>query len=349
MTDQTADFDFDLPETCIAHQPMRPKDLAKLLYIPTGQALEDKIIRDLPSFFRKGDILVANDTKVIHAKLSAMRGAAHIGITLDRPMEDGRWHVLIKNSKRLKLGDKLDFPDGQVYATVDELEDGGSGFIRFSVEGDAFDQWLRDIGTLALPPYIERPTGPTEQDEKDYHTIFSHHPGAVAAPTAGLHFTDQLLAQLDEVGVERLTLTLHVGAGTFLPVRSDNISDHHMHAEYGIITPEVAEHLNKAKAEKRRIIAVGTTSLRLLESAVDENGIIHPFHKETSIFIRPGYRFKAVDMLMTNFHLPRSTLFMLVSAFGGAEKMRHAYEHAIKTGYRFYSYGDACLIEKATL
>ncbi|MDI2091824.1 tRNA preQ1(34) S-adenosylmethionine ribosyltransferase-isomerase QueA [Commensalibacter oyaizuii] len=345
MTDQTADFDFDLPEHSIAHHPMRPKDLAKLLYIPAQHNLEDKIIRDLPSFFREGDILVANDTKVIHAKLSAMRGAAHIGITLDRPMGDGRWHVLIKNSRRLKVGDKLDFPDGNVYATVDELETGGSGFIRFSVEGDTFDEWLRNIGQLALPPYIERPQGPTEQDEKDYHTIFSHHPGAVAAPTAGLHFTDELLTELDQIGVERLTLTLHVGAGTFLPVRSDNINDHHMHAEYGIITPEVAKRLNQAKAEKRRIIAVGTTSLRLLESAVDEHGIIHPFHKETSIFILPGYQFKAVDMLMTNFHLPRSTLFMLVCAFGGTEKLRHAYQHAIQSGYRFYSYGDACLIE----
>lgn len=349
MTDQTADFDFYLPQSCIAHHPMRPKDMAKLLYIPATGLPEDHIIRDLPSFFRKGDILVANDTKVIHAKLSAMRGAAHIGITLDRPMGDGRWHVLIKNSKRLKTGDRLDFPDGKVYATVDELEIGGSGFIRFSVEGDAFDEWLREIGKLALPPYIERPDGPTDEDEKDYHTIFSHFPGAVAAPTAGLHFTDQLLTQLDDIGVERLTLTLHVGAGTFLPVRSDNINDHHMHAEYGIITPEVAKRLNQAKAEKRRIIVVGTTSLRLLESAVDENGIIHPFHKETSIFIRPGYQFKAVDILMTNFHLPRSTLFMLVSAFGGADKMRHAYQHAIQGGYRFYSYGDACLIEKVIL
>lgn len=348
MTNHASDFDFHLPDTSIAQYPMRPKDMARLLYIPAHGTLEDKIIRDLPSLFRKGDVLVANDTKVIRAKLLAQRGAARIGITLDRPMGDGRWHVLVKNSKRLKCGDQLNFTGDQVFAIVEELEEGGSAFIRFNIEGDAFDAWLRNAGQLALPPYIVRPDGPTQEDDIDYHTIFSHTPGAVAAPTAGLHFTDALLYQLDQIGVERLTLTLHVGAGTFLPMRSERIEDHHMHAEYGIITQETAKRLNKAKAEKRRIIALGTTSLRLLESAADEHGIIHPFHQETSIFIRPGYQFKAVDLLMTNFHLPRSTLFMLICAFAGKEKIHQAYAHAIKHNYRFYSYGDACLIERSS-
>lgn len=348
MTDLTADFDFDLPEHCIAQHPAYPKDTARLLYIPAQQpAFTDKIIRDLPSLFQKGDVLIANNTKVIQAKLFAQRGQAHIGITLDRPMGDGSWHVLIKNSKRLKEQDQLDFPDGKCTAIVEKLETGGSAFIRFNLEGKAFDTWLKEAGELALPPYIHRPNGPTLQDNQDYHTIFSKTPGAVAAPTAGLHFTDTLLTELDHKGVERLTLTLHVGAGTFLPIRSEHIHEHHMHAEYGILTPEIAERLNQAKAEKRRIIAVGTTTLRLLESATDEQGVIHPFQQETSIFIRPGYRFKAVDVLMTNFHLPRSTLFMLVCAFGGTHKIRQAYKHAIINGYRFYSYGDACLIEQA--
>lgn len=346
MTNLTADFDFPLPDSSIAQHPAQPRENARLLYVPAHSVLEDKHIYDLPSFFHKGDILIANNTKVIRAKLFAQRGKAHIGITLDRPMGNGEWHVLIKNSKRLKEQDQLDFPDGKAYAIVEKLEEGGSAYIRFNLEGNAFDEWLKNAGQLALPPYIHRPDGPTAQDDKDYYTIFSKISGAVAAPTAGLHFTDGLLSQLDQKGIERLTLTLHVGAGTFLPVRSDHISDHHMHAEYGIITPEVAEKLNQAKKEKRRIIAVGTTTLRLLESAVDKQGMIHPFHKETSIFIRPGYQFRAVDMLMTNFHLPRSTLFMLICAFGGTEKMRNAYHHAIQNGYRFYSYGDACLIEK---
>lgn len=350
MTHLTADFDFHLPEQHIAQYPASPKDSARLLYIPAGNniLLKDKWIRDLPSFFQKGDILIANNTQVIRAKLFAQRGQAHIGLTLDRPMGDGTWHVLIKNSKRLKEHDHLYFTDKKCFAVVEKLEDGGSGFIRFNLEGKAFDDWLKVAGQLALPPYIQRPKGPTRQDEQDYHTIFSKLPGAVAAPTAGLHFTNDLLTQLDDKGVERLTLTLHVGAGTFLPVRSENLHDHHMHAEYGIITPEVAKRLNQAKAEKRRIIAVGTTTLRLLESATDEQGIIHPFHRETSIFIHPGYQFKAVDILMTNFHLPRSTLFMLVCAFGGTDKMRQAYQHAIEQNYRFYSYGDACLIERAS-
>lgn len=350
MTDLTADFDFKLPEHCIAQHPARPREAAKLLYIPSKSGkFQDKTIWDLPCYFQKGDILIANDTKVIPAKLFAQRGMAHIGITLDRPMGDGTWHVLIKNSKRLKEQDRLDFPDKKCFATVVKLETGGGAFIRFNLEGNEFDKWLNTSGQLALPPYIRRPYGPTERDELDYYTIFSQNPGAVAAPTAGLHFTEELLTQLDHKGVERLALTLHVGAGTFLPVRSENINDHHMHAEYGVLSPENAERLNQAKVEKRRIIAVGTTTLRLLESAIDRQGIFHPFQQETSIFIRPGHQFRSIDILMTNFHLPRSTLFMLVCAFGGTEKMRQAYEHAIRNNYRFYSYGDACIIEKEFL
>lgn len=342
----TSDFDFDLPTDRIAQHPVRPRDKARLLHVPLHGSLQDKIIQDLPDLLQPGDLLVANDTEVISAQLSAKRGEAHIGITLDRPIEDGSWHVLVKNSRRLHIGDRLDFPETTVNAIVERLESGGGAFIRFSVEGSDFDAWLKEAGQLALPPYISRPQGPTPEDQLDYRTIFSRYPGAVAAPTAGLHFTQPLLDQLAQKNIERLTLTLHVGAGTFLPVRSEKIEDHHMHAEYGIITPEVAERLNQAKSEKRRIVAVGTTSLRLLESAVDKNGIIHPFHQETSIFIHPGHSFKAVDVLMTNFHLPKSTLFMLVCAFAGTKRMQQAYAHAIQNHYRFYSYGDACLLYK---
>ncbi|MCX2561743.1 tRNA preQ1(34) S-adenosylmethionine ribosyltransferase-isomerase QueA [Acetobacter farinalis] len=347
MSNRTEDFDFHLPETLIAQEPARPREAARLLDVPEHGPLIDRSVRDLPALLRAGDLLVANDTAVIRAQLQAMRGEAHIGITLDRILPDTTWHVLVRNARRLKVGDILTFTGSPHTATVMAREEGGGAVLRFSAEGSAFDTFLQDVGALALPPYIHRPHGPTAQDAQDYATIFAEHKGAVAAPTAGLHFTPALLDAVDATGAGRCTLTLHVGAGTFLPVRDNDISRHHMHAERGIITPETAARINAVRKAGGRIIAVGTTSLRLLESAADEAGIVHPFDDVTSIFIRPGYRFRAVDMLMTNFHLPRSTLFMLVCAFAGEERMRAAYAHAIQTGYRFYSYGDACLLRCA--
>lgn len=346
MTDELAPFDFDLPRSCIATEPARPRDSARLLHVPAQGPSALGIIRDLPSLLREGDLLIANDTAVIRAQLSATRGTARIGITLDRILADGSWHALARNSRKLRSGDVLNFGDDPVTATIVENEGDGAVQMRFSVEGEAFDAFLERVGALALPPYIERPSGPTQQDDDDYKTIFSDKRGAVAAPTAGLHFTPELLAALDARGVTRKTLTLHVGAGTFLPVRS-SISEHRMHAEWGEIDAETAQLINDTRAKGGRVIAVGTTSLRLLESAAQEDGTVRPWRGETSIFIRPGYRFRAVDLLMTNFHLPRSTLFMLVCAFSGTDTMRAAYARAINEEMRFYSYGDACLLERA--
>lgn len=346
MTDELAQFDFELPRDHIATEPARPRDSATLLHVRPGHAPDQRIIRDLPSLLREGDLLIANNTAVIRAQLSATRGEAKIGITLDRILADGTWHALARNSRKLKPNDTLNFGDDPVTASVVENEGDGAVSIRFSVEGDAFDAFLERVGALALPPYIDRPFGPTVQDDSDYRTIFSEHRGAVAAPTAGLHFTQDLLAALDAKGIQRRTLTLHVGAGTFLPVRS-SIAEHRMHAEWGEIDAETAQAINETRARGGRVVAVGTTSLRLLESAALEDGTVQPWRGETSIFIKPGYRFKAVDLLMTNFHLPRSTLFMLVCAFSGTDTMREAYAYAIANGLRFYSYGDACLLERA--
>ena len=343
---QISDFDFDLPRDNIALEPARPRDSARLLRVAAGQPLAERRISDLPSLLEPGDLLIANDTAVIRAQLAAKRGEAKIGITLDRILSDGSWHALAKNARKLRPGDTLHFGTDSVTAEVVENEGDGAISMRFSAEGEAFDAFLKRAGVLALPPYIDRPTGPTAQDDSDYATIFERYKGAVAAPTAGLHFTPDLLAALDARGVKRHTLTLHVGAGTFLPVR-DEIASHKMHAEWGRIDAQTAQLINDTRASGRKIVAVGTTSLRLLESAADEHGIVHPWEGETSIFIKPGYRFRAVDRLMTNFHLPRSTLFMLVCALAGTETMRDAYRHAIDEGFRFYSYGDACLLDRA--
>lgn len=351
MDDRTSDFDFHLPHENIAQHPARPRDSARLLDVPADPALPfaDRVVSDLPDLLREGDLLIANDTAVIPAQLHARRGEAKIGVTLDQHQPDGCWSALIRNSKRLKDGDVLTFPgaDEHETATVVSLDGSGGAVLRFSTEGEAFDLFLRKAGALALPPYISRPQGPTSEDERDYRTIFAEHRGAVAAPTAGLHFTPDLLARLDAAGIRRETLTLHVGAGTFLPVRTETLSGHKMHSERGIITQKTADLIRETRANGGRIVAVGTTTLRLLESAVDEDGVVHPFDGDTSIFIHPGFRFRAVDMLMTNFHLPRSTLFMLVCAFAGTERMRAAYDHAIRNHYRFYSYGDACLLRRA--
>ena len=338
-----SEFDFVLPPERIAQHPAQPRDAARLLHVrPDG--LADRTVRDLPVLLRPGDVLVVNDTRVIPAQLQARRGGARIGITLDRPRADGAWQALARNARRLHPGDTLTFEgDATLAATVLTRAADGSVTLRFNRDGADFAASLHRAGALALPPYIDRPTGPRTADAADYQTMFAAHDGAVAAPTAGLHFTPALREALEQVGVSLVTVTLHVGVGTFLPVRTDEVSHHHMHPERGDITATAAHAIN---ARQGRLVAVGTTSLRLLESAADDTGAIQPFAGETDLFILPGHRFRAVDVLMTNFHLPRSTLFMLVCAFAGTERMRAAYAHAIEAGYRFYSYGDACLLER---
>ncbi len=351
MTLATAAFDFDLPAGCIAQHPARPRDSARLLLV--GDALEDRVVRDLPRLLRPGDVLVANDTRVIPAQLEAVRsrggvGEARIGVTLDRPLADGTWYALARNARRLATGDVLRFgPAGALEATVVSRDADGGVALRFDRDGEAFARALAATGALALPPYIERPQGPTAADAADYQTVFARSPGAVAAPTAGLHFTPALLAELDAVGVGRATVTLHVGAGTFLPVREDEVDRHRIHAERGVLSPAAVATIEAARAAGGRVVAVGTTSLRLLESAAGPDGRLAPFDGETELFVLPGHRFRVVDGLVTNFHLPRSTLFMLVCALAGTERMRAAYAHAIAAGYRFYSYGDASLLWRA--
>ncbi|HYZ61312.1 MAG TPA: tRNA preQ1(34) S-adenosylmethionine ribosyltransferase-isomerase QueA, partial [Acetobacteraceae bacterium] len=341
------DFDYTLPPNRIAHEPARPRDAARLLHVrPDG--LTDLTVRDLPNLLRPGDVLVANDTRVIPAQLHARRGNARIGLTLDRPRPDGAWIALARNARRLRPGDALSVEgSATLTATVIDKHADGTIALAFNLTGDALLAAFEAAGALALPPYIDRPHGPLPSDAEDYQTIFARHQGAVAAPTAGLHFTPALLAALEARGIRRVTLTLHVGIGTFLPVRVDRITDHHMHAERGEITAGTAAAINQAKQAGGRIVAVGTTSVRLLESAAAADGTVRPFSGETSLFILPGYRFKAVDRLMTNFHLPKSTLMMLVSAFSGRERILAAYAHAIHAGYRFHSYGDACFLEPA--
>jgi S-adenosylmethionine:tRNA ribosyltransferase-isomerase len=341
-----ADFDYDLPPERIAHQPARPRDAARMLCVRPDD-LADLTIRDLPSLLRPGDILVANDTRVFRAQLQATHGEARIGITLDQPRADGVWNALARNGRRLKLYDQLAIEGAPTLTAqvIDKAED-GSLSLTFNLAGDSLIQAFERAGALALPPYIHRPNGPTPEDAADYQTVFARQQGAVAAPTAGLHFTPDLLAALETAGVRLVAVTLHVGIGTFLPVRVDNIADHRMHAERGVITAATAEAINRAKRDGGRVVAVGTTSLRLLETAAEPDGKIRPFIGETSLFILPGYRFKAVDRLVTNFHLPRSTLLMLVSAFSGRERMLAAYAHAVAAHYRFHSYGDACFLER---
>jgi S-adenosylmethionine:tRNA ribosyltransferase-isomerase len=289
-------------------------------------------------------LLVVNDTKVIPAQLTAMRGQARVGVTLDRRLDSGDWRVLLRNARRVRVGDVLEI-DPEFSARVVEVLEGGAAVLRFAA--DDFYAALARSGALALPPYIARPDGVTAQDEADYQTMFAQHEGAVAAPTAGLHFTPELLAGLAAAGVEMVRVTLHVGAGTFLPVRVENLDEHRMHAERGFVSAEAAARMNAVRAAGGRIIPVGTTALRVVESAADEAGVVRPFDGETDIFILPGYKFRVADLLFTNFHLPHSTLLMLVSAFAGVARIKAAYAHAIAAGYRFYSYGDACLLERA--
>ncbi len=339
-----AAYDFDLPPGRIAQHPARPRDAARLLEVH-GAALHDRSVADLPRLLRPGDLLIANDTRVIPAQLTGRRGAASIGVTLDRPLPDGTWHALGRNTRRLRAGDRIDFAPA-LSATLCAPPEGGSLRLRFDQEGAAFDQGLREAGALALPPYIDRPGGPLPEDQTDYQTLFAAAEGAVAAPTAGLHFTPRLMAALAAGGVRHATITLHVGAGTFLPMRAADIDAHRMHAERGTVSPEAVEAVEAARASGGRVVAVGTTTLRLLEAA-SAGGALRPFDGETDIFLRPGHRFTSADLLLTNFHLPRSTLFMLVCAFAGTAAMRAAYAHAIAASYRFYSYGDATLLHRA--
>ena len=334
-------FDFELPPERIALRPARPRDSARLLLIE-GAAVSDHQVLDLPSLLRPGDVLVFNDTKVIPAQLEGRRGEARIGATLHKRDGPRSWWSFVRNARRLHVGDRIEFEAG-VSASV--VERGQEGAFLLQFHGDEpVEQLVRLAGTTPLPPYIASRRPADEEDRDDYQTMFAREEGAVAAPTAALHFTQHLLDALDERGIGRETLTLHVGAGTFLPVKTDTVAEHRMHSEWGRIDADTAERLNGAKAAGRRLIAVGTTSLRLIESAAGEDGQIHAFEGDTSIFITPGYRFRSVDGLVTNFHLPRSTLFMLVSALMGLDVMKSAYAHAIERGYRFYSYGDASLL-----
>jgi S-adenosylmethionine:tRNA ribosyltransferase-isomerase len=334
-------FDFDLPSERIALRPARPRDAARLLVVEEDR-LSDRRVTDLADLLNPSDVLVFNDTRVIPAQLEGVRGAARVGVTLHKRAGLRSWWAFVRNAKRVRDGDVVDFGQG-VSATAVERDE--SGAIRFDFGGDEPVELLLDrAGNMPLPPYIasKRPTD--ADDAVDYQTMFAREGGAVAAPTAALHFTDAMIAAIDARGIARETLTLHVGAGTFLPVKVDDTADHRMHAEWGRIDPATADRLNERCAAGGRMIAVGTTSLRLLESAASQDGTIEPFEGDTAIFITPGYRFRAVDGLMTNFHLPRSTLFMLVSALMGLERMQAAYAHAIAQEYRFYSYGDASLL-----
>ena len=362
---RVTDFDFELPEDLIALRPVTPREAARLLVVRPGEGLHDVTVGDLPSLLRAGDALVFNDTRVIPARLDGLRearaeggGGGHavpVEATLHKRLGPDRWSAFMRPGKRLKVGDRVRFgaSSGQASqgaafdATLAAKGEGGEVELDFDLSGPDLDLAINARGHMPLPPYIAAKRPEDEQDRADYQTVYAREDGSVAAPTAGLHFTPDLLARLAAAGVSQHFVTLHVGAGTFLPMKVDDTDDHLMHAEYGVVPAEAAAALNAVRAAGGRIVCVGTTSLRLLESAATDEGVINPWAGETAIFITPGYRFRAVDVLMTNFHLPKSTLFMLVSAFSGFETMKAAYAHAIATGYRFYSYGDSSLLFRA--
>ncbi len=350
-------FDYQLPADRIALRPVTPRDAARLLIVRPGAGteIEDRTLRDLPEFLRSGDALVLNDTKVIPARLEGVRvrddGSAKIEATLIERRGEDSWLALVKPAKRLQPGDRIRFGHegrvcllGNLDATVEQKGEGGEVLLRFDFHGPALEEAIETLGHVPLPPYIAARRADDELDRTDYQTVYAAHPGSVAAPTAGLHFTPELLKRIEAQGVVLTRVTLHVGAGTFLPVKSEDTAGHRLHPEYGEISKAVADVLNGVRERGGRIVAVGSTALRLLESAAGEGGKLRPFSGSTSLFITPGYRFRAADVLLTNFHLPRSTLFMLVAAFSGLQCMRRAYAHAIDKGYRFYSYGDACLL-----
>ena len=335
-------FDFELPVERIALRPARPRDAARMLIVRESGPFEDRGVRDLPQMLRAGDVLVFNDTRVIPAQLEGRRGDAKIGATLHKRIDLRRWQAFVRNAKRLRPGDVAEFGGGVTAVAEERLADGS--FVLFFEGEEPVEVLLERAGRMPLPPYIAGKRDTDEKDRVDYQTMFAAEDGAVAAPTAALHFTPELIAALDAAGIGRETLTLHVGAGTFLPVKADDTADHAMHSEWGRVERDVADRLNAARKAGGRLIAVGTTSLRLLESATGDDGMIGEFSGDTDIFITPGYQFRAVDGLMTNFHLPKSTLVMLVSALMGRERMLSAYRHAIENEYRFYSYGDSSLL-----
>ncbi|MBL8537219.1 MAG: tRNA preQ1(34) S-adenosylmethionine ribosyltransferase-isomerase QueA [Hyphomonadaceae bacterium] len=343
-------FDFELPEKLIALRPARPRDSARLLHVPVAESFEDLLVRDAPDLFRAGDLLIFNDTRVIPAALKAVRPSrdpqgpvVRVSLNLIERLGADAWRALAKPGKRLKEGDGLFFDEG-LFATLESKGDEGDIILRFERAGDALDEAIAKIGHMPLPPYIAGKRPPDEADLADYQTFYAQEAGAVAAPTAGLHFTHELFERLIARGVWCMRVTLHVGAGTFLPVKSDDTAQHVMHSEWRTIPEGVAFEINRAKAEGRRVIAIGTTALRAIESAADAGGHVRAETGDTNIFITPGYEFRVVDGLWTNFHLPRSTLFMLVAAFAGLERAHAVYAHAIARAYRFYSYGDASLI-----
>lgn len=346
-------FDFELPADRIALRPAEPRGSARMLVVPAKGGFEDRRVQDLTDYLREGDALVVNDSRVIHARLSGrrLRGdlSASVEATLIERLDASRWRALMRPAKKLVIGDRLSFVGhgGEIDAHVEAKGDEGEITLAFELSGSALNEAIEQAGAMPLPPYIAGKRPADARDETDYQTIFAREAGAVAAPTAGLHFTPQLLAAIKARGVSFHRVTLHVGAGTFLPVKAEDTDLHKMHEEFARIDLETAEALNDARAKGGRIVAVGTTALRVLESAADGAGRLSPYAARTRIFITPGYRFRAVDMLLTNFHLPRSTLFMLVAAFAGLERMKVAYAHAIESGYRFYSYGDACLLERS--
>jgi len=353
---QLADFDFHLPEERIALRPVSPRDAARLLLVEPGRPFQDLAVRDLPGLLRPGDVLLLNDTRVIPARLKGRRlredNIVAVEATLHRRLSPSAWTAFMRPGKRLAVGDRVIFGEtsdracllGRLEATVKAKGEGGEVSLGFDLSGPDLDAAIAERGAMPLPPYIAARRAEDEQDRGDYQTVYAQEDGSVAAPTAGLHFTPELFERLEQRGVGICFVTLHVGAGTFLPVKTEELSEHRMHAEWGEVDVATADRLNAARAAGGRIVCVGTTSLRLLETAAGEDGRIRPFQGETAIFITPGYRFRAADGLMTNFHLPKSTLFMLVSAFAGIETMRAAYAHAIGHGYRFYSYGDASLL-----
>jgi S-adenosylmethionine:tRNA ribosyltransferase-isomerase len=351
-------FDFELPAGHIALRPASPRDSARMLIVQPDGVWRDRTVADLPLLLAPGDQLVVNDTKVISAQLKGRRigrpTEPKIEATLIKRLDGSRWQALVKPARKLSQGDVVRFGNegrvcllGHLDAEVEHKGDDGEITLSFSFHGPALDQAIADLGNPPLPPYIAGKRAPDERDAADYQTMFAANEGAVAAPTAGLHFTSELETALRQRGIGIHRITLHVGPGTFLPVKAEDTAGHRMHSEWGSISSATADALNAARANGGRVIAVGTTSLRLLESATAEDGTIEPFTGDTAIFITPGYRFRAVDILLTNFHLPRSTLFMLVSAFSGLDTMKRAYAHAIEHGYRFYSYGDACLLFRA--
>jgi S-adenosylmethionine:tRNA ribosyltransferase-isomerase len=354
-----SDFDFDLPEDRIALRPAEPRDFARLLVLPPDGGMLDRRVRELPSFLRAGDLLVFNDTKVIPARLNGVRvredSVVAVEATLHRRLSPSRWTAFMKPGKRLRPGDRIRFGEtqdracllGALDATVQDKGEDGEVTLSFDLMGPDLDLAIAERGMMPLPPYIAAKRPEDERDRTDYQTVYAREDGSVAAPTAGLHFTPALLAALDEAGIGRTFVTLHVGAGTFLPVKTEEVSEHRMHPEFGEVSAATAQAINAARAAGGRVVCVGTTSLRLVESAAGEDGKVAPFAAETSIFITPGYRFRAADGLMTNFHLPKSTLFMLVCAFAGTDRMKAAYAHAIASRYRFYSYGDSSLLWRA--